>query len=156
FSDSSSASPRASSSAANWASLSRSFSGHSSSMMSQQNSRIAVRSRLASRSSPMITEQSLSMRSSGSASCWASFRGCSTSVRSFPAILAQSDGFASFTSASSNERSHLLPRQLARLLHPVGELLLVEVVAFVDVEVAHFLLLRLDRRHRAQRHAAEE
>src|SRR4051812_9540248 len=43
-----------------------------------------------------------------------------------------------------------------RLLHPVCHLRLVELVAFVDVEVAHFLLLRFARGNRTQRRATEE
>src|SRR5262249_24884669 len=40
-------------------------------------------------------------------------------------------------------RSHSFAGQLARLHHPIGELSFVELVVLVDVEVAHFLLLRL-------------
>src|SRR2546427_766676 len=53
-------------------------------------------------------------------------------------------------------RSHSFAGQLAGLLHPSGELSLVELVALVDVEVAHFLLLGFDRGNRTQRRAAEE
>ena len=49
-----------------------------------------------------------------------------------------------------------LSRQLAGLLHPIGELGFVEFVVLVDVEVAHFLLLGLDGRDGTQRPAAEE
>src|SRR5262249_53838242 len=53
-------------------------------------------------------------------------------------------------------RSHVFAGQLAGLLHPIGELSFVEAVVLVDVEVAHFLLLGLAGRDRAQRRAAEE
>jgi hypothetical protein len=46
-------------------------------------------------------------------------------------------------------RSHSFGRQLADLLHPSGELSLVELIVLVDVEVAHVLVLGLaggDRR----------
>ena len=54
------------------------------------------------------------------------------------------------------DRSHFLPRQPAGLLHPGGELRFIKLVVFVDVEVAHFLLLGLAGREGAQRAAAEE
>src|SRR3546814_1757969 len=52
--------------------------------------------------------------------------------------------------------SHSFTGQLAGLLHPSGDLRLVELVVLVDVEVAHFLVLGLAGGHRAQRRAAEE
>src|SRR6476646_8027400 len=52
--------------------------------------------------------------------------------------------------------SHPLPRQFARLLHPIRELRLVKHFVLSDVEVAHFLLLGLAGRKRPQRLAAEE
>src|SRR4051794_40923881 len=52
--------------------------------------------------------------------------------------------------------SHPFAGQLAGLLHPGGELSFVELVVFVDVEVAHVLVLGRSRRERTQRRAAEE
>src|SRR5262249_13031580 len=46
--------------------------------------------------------------------------------------------------------------QLAGLLHPSGELSLVELVVLVDVQIAHLLVLGLAGRDRTQRRAAEE
>src|SRR5262249_3777454 len=60
------------------------------------------------------------------------------------------------THAPRPDRSHSFAGQLAGLLHPIGELRLVELVVLVDVEVAHFLLLGLAGRARTQRRAAEE
>src|SRR5690606_2395198 len=51
---------------------------------------------------------------------------------------------------------YLLARQLACLLHPVLELLFVEIVVLVDVEVAHVFVLRLARRLGLERVAAQE
>src|SRR5262249_47807080 len=48
------------------------------------------------------------------------------------------------------------PGRRGGLLHPVCHLRLVELVAFTDVEVAHFLLLGFARGNRTQRCAAEE
>ena len=45
--------------------------------------------------------------------------------------------------ASRADGSHLFAGQEARLLDPGGELSFVELVVFVDVEVAHFFLLGL-------------
>src|SRR5690606_40275296 len=56
---------------------------------------------------------------------------------------------------SSSGRSHAFAGQLARLLHPFGELRLVEL-AFADVQVAHLLVLRLAGRNGLQRGAAKE
>src|SRR5262245_50244294 len=53
-------------------------------------------------------------------------------------------------------RSQSFARQLAGLLHPIGELGFVELVVLVDVEVANFLLLGLAGGERTQRCAAEE
>ena len=52
--------------------------------------------------------------------------------------------------------SHFFTWQLAGLLHPSGELRFVKIVVFVDVEIAHVLLLGRARRDRTQRRAAEE
>ena len=41
-----------------------------------------------------------------------------------------------------------LAGQLARLLHPSGELIFVEPIVLVDVKVAHFLVLGLARGER--------
>src|SRR5207237_9613460 len=57
---------------------------------------------------------------------------------------------------TSTGRSHSFAGQLAGLLHPSGELSVIELVVLVDVEVAHFLLLGLAGRDRTQRRAAEE
>src|SRR5262245_47316635 len=58
--------------------------------------------------------------------------------------------------APRTERSQSFARQLAGLLHPIGELRFVELVVLVDVEVAYFLLLGLAGGERPQRRAAEE
>src|SRR5438094_3140259 len=60
------------------------------------------------------------------------------------------------TQSPRTGRSHSFAGQLAGLLHPSGELSFVELVVLGDVEVAHFLLIGLDRGNRTQRHAAEE
>src|ERR671915_531399 len=51
---------------------------------------------------------------------------------------------------------HLLAGQVARLFDPGGELVLVEVVSFVDVEVAHLVVLGLLGRNGIKRAPAEE
>src|SRR5262245_15040241 len=51
---------------------------------------------------------------------------------------------------------HPLPRQLARLPYPGGELGFVDCVVLVDVEVADVLLLGCAGRYRPQLSAAEE
>src|SRR3954470_24023502 len=51
---------------------------------------------------------------------------------------------------------HPFARQSARLLHPSGQLRLVDRFAFVNVEIAHALLLGLAGRERAQRCSVEE
>src|SRR5437867_1955663 len=53
-------------------------------------------------------------------------------------------------------RSHPFAGQSTGLLHPGGELGLVELVVLVNVEIARMLLLRLARRHGTQRRAAEK
>ena len=53
-------------------------------------------------------------------------------------------------------QSHSRAGQPAGLLHPGGELRLVELVVLVDVEVAHVLVLGLAGRDGTQRRAAEE
>src|SRR5882672_5018449 len=60
------------------------------------------------------------------------------------------------THALRTGRSHSFAGQLAGLLHPSGELSLVEPVVLVDVEVARVLALGLARGDWTQRHAAEE
>jgi hypothetical protein len=50
----------------------------------------------------------------------------------------------------ATSRSHSCAGQLAGLLHPGGELSFVELVVFVDVEVAHVLVLGRSRRERTQ------
>src|SRR5215217_8777623 len=62
----------------------------------------------------------------------------------------------SFFMARSCDRSHLLAGQAAGLLHPVGELRFIEVVARADVEIAHVLLFGRHRRLRVERRALEE
>src|SRR4051794_1891622 len=52
--------------------------------------------------------------------------------------------------------SHFFAGQFAGLLHPGDDLSFVELVGFVNVEVAHFFLLRFAGRHGTQRCAAEE
>ena len=49
---------------------------------------------------------------------------------------------------ASPDGSHFFAGQEARLLDPGGELSFVELVVFVDVEVAHFFLLGLAGRDR--------
>src|SRR5262249_31411786 len=56
----------------------------------------------------------------------------------------------------ATSRSRPPARQLAGLLHPSGELSLVELFVLVDVEVADVLVLGLTRWDRTQRRAAEE
>jgi hypothetical protein len=56
----------------------------------------------------------------------------------------------------ATSRSHAFAGRLAGLLHPVGELIFVELVVLVDVEVAHVLVPGLAGRERTQRRAAEE
>src|SRR5215510_4731561 len=53
-------------------------------------------------------------------------------------------------------RSHSFAGQLARLLHPSGELSFVELVVLLDVEVARVLARGLAGGERTQRRAAEE
>src|SRR5436190_15704446 len=53
-------------------------------------------------------------------------------------------------------RSHSFAGQLARLLHPTGELSFVKLVVRMDVEVARVLALGSAGRDRTQRRAAEE
>src|SRR6266849_3572867 len=55
------------------------------------------------------------------------------------------------THAAYTGRSHAFARQLAGLLHPSGELSFVELVVFMDVEVARVLALGLAGRDRTQR-----
>ena len=57
---------------------------------------------------------------------------------------------------SAKRCSHLFPRQRTRLLHPIRELLFVEFIVLVDIEVSHFLLLRLAGRDGAEGAAAKE
>src|SRR5262249_11639847 len=56
----------------------------------------------------------------------------------------------------ASARSHSFAGQLARLVHPGGELRFVEPVVLMDVEVARVLALGLAGRERTQRGAAEE
>src|SRR5262245_62017872 len=75
------------------------------------------------------------------------------------AFFARATGFLTglfFMLGSNGDRSHSLAGQSAGLLYPIGELGFVNHVVLVDVEVAHFLLLRLAGRDRPQRRAAEE
>src|ERR1700722_13491123 len=55
------------------------------------------------------------------------------------------------THAPRTGRSHSFAGQLAGLLHPSGELSFVDLVALMDVEVAHLLLLGLAEGDRTQR-----
>src|SRR6476660_5886712 len=60
------------------------------------------------------------------------------------------------TNRGSNRSGPAPAGQLAGLLDPGGKLSFVELVALMDVEVAHVLLLGLAGWDRAQRRAAEE
>ncbi len=52
--------------------------------------------------------------------------------------------------------SHPFAGQLTGLLHPGGELALIELVILAEIEMAHLLLLGFARRHGIQRRAAKE
>src|SRR4051812_49087025 len=71
-------------------------------------------------------------------------------------VALQADDFATGPRAARTGRSQSFPGQLAGLLHPSGELSFVQLLAFVDVEVADVLLLGRAGGERTQRRAAEE